>query len=118
MKATPRSRNDPFEALADATRRGILDLLRREDVLTAGEIAAAFPRISRPAVSRHLRVLRGADLVIAEESGREWRYRLNVAAVARLHRDWFAPFMPLWEQSLSRLKEEVEGSAQQAKRGA
>jgi DNA-binding transcriptional ArsR family regulator len=110
---------DPFEALADATRRGIMDLLRRREVMTAGEIAAAFPKISRPAVSRHLRVLREAGLVIAEESGREWRYRLNVAAVARLHRDWFARFTPLFERSLEQLKREVESAdARRRKRGA
>jgi DNA-binding transcriptional ArsR family regulator len=105
--------SDPFEALADPTRRGALDLLRRRGVLTAGEIAEAFPAISRPAVSRHLRVLRAAGLVIAEEVGREWHYRLNAAALARVHRDWFARFAPLWEESLERLRDEVEGTAEQ-----
>jgi DNA-binding transcriptional ArsR family regulator len=110
---------DPFEALADPTRRGIMDLLRRRRQLTAGEIAAAFPAISRPAVSRHLRVLREAGFVIAEEAGREWRYRLNVAAMARLHRDWFARFTPLFERSLEQLKREVESAdARRRKKGA
>jgi DNA-binding transcriptional ArsR family regulator len=113
-----RSTTDPFEALADPTRRGVLDLLRRRTVLTAGEIAAAFPRISRPAVSRHLRVLRESGLVIADEAGREWHYRLNVAALARMHRDWFARFAPLWERSLEQLKATVEGAAQPKRRGA
>jgi DNA-binding transcriptional ArsR family regulator len=99
---------DPFEALADATRRDILDLLRRSETCTAGEIAEAFPRISRPAVSRHLRVLREAGLVVARQSGREWHYRLNAAALARLHREWFARFVPLRDESLRRLKREVE----------
>ena len=119
MTAKRTAAQDPFEALADPTRRGILNLLRRHPVRTAGEIADAFPRISRPAVSRHLRVLREAGLVIAEEAGREWRYRLNVAALARVHRDWFARFAPLWDGSLSRLKEQVEGAdARRRKRGA
>ena len=109
MSARKAAATDPFEALADATRRGILDVLRRHDVRTAGEIADAFPRISRPAVSRHLRVLREAGFVIAEQVGREWHYRLNVAALARVHRDWFARFMPLWEESLQQLKRGVEG---------
>jgi DNA-binding transcriptional ArsR family regulator len=107
---------DSFDALADATRRGILDLLRTSGVLTAGEIAVAFPQISRPAVSRHLRVLREAGLVIAEEIGREWHYRLNVAALARVHRDWFARFTPLWERSLEQLKDQVEGAAGRSRR--
>ena len=107
---------DPFEALADPTRREILDLLRRGGTRTAGELAAAFPRISRPAVSRHLRVLREAGFVIAEEAGREWRYRLNAAALARMHRDWFARFTPLWEASLEQLKQRTEAPARRPRR--
>lgn len=112
---SPRRSNarDPFEALADPTRREILDLLRKEPACTAGQLARAFPRISRPAVSRHLRILREANLAIAEEVGREWHYRLNVPALARMHRDWFARFTPLWEASLEQLKKNVEGSAGQ-----
>lgn len=106
-----------FQALADATRRDILDLLRRKGSLTAGAIAAAFPEISRPAVSRHLRVLREANLVIADESGRERHYRLNVAAFARVQRDWFARFAPLWERSLEQLKSRVEGEARRKSAG-
>ncbi|MCH7896832.1 MAG: helix-turn-helix transcriptional regulator, partial [candidate division NC10 bacterium] len=56
---------DPFAALADPTRRSILELLRERASLTAGEIAARFPQISRAAVSKHLRVLRRARLVKA-----------------------------------------------------
>lgn len=111
MSARKPALRDPFEALADATRRDILDLLRRHDVRTAGEIAEAFPRISRPAVSRHLRVLREAGFVTAEQAGREWHYRLNAAALARVHREWFARFTPLWEESLRQLKRGVEGGA-------
>lgn len=97
-----------FDALADRTRRAILELLRRQPVLTAGELAAAFPEISRPAVSRHLRLLREANLVEAARDGREWRYQLNVAPLAQLHQQWFAQFAPLWEESLARLKSTVE----------
>ena len=110
--ATP----DPFEALADPTRREILDLLLRRGTHTAGELAGEFPRISRPAVSRHLRVLREAGFVIAEEAGREWHYRLNAAALARMHREWFARFTPLWEASLEQLKQQTEGAGGRARR--
>ena len=106
-----RAAADPFDALADPTRREILDLLRRHETRTAGQLAAAFPRISRPAVSRHLRVLREAGFVTAQEDGREWRYRLNAAALARMHRDWFARFTPLMEASLQQLKQRAEGNA-------
>jgi DNA-binding transcriptional ArsR family regulator len=103
----PRQR-DPFEALADPTRRGILELLRDNGVRTAGEIADAFPAISRPAVSRHLRVLRESGIVVAEQVGREWRYQIDGAMLARAYRDWFERFAPFWEQSLERLKRHVE----------
>jgi DNA-binding transcriptional ArsR family regulator len=55
---TSSTADDVFGALADATRRAILDLLRDNDHLTAGQIADRFPRLSRPAVSKHLRVAR------------------------------------------------------------
>ena len=56
-----------FGALSDPTRRAILDLLREHQEMTAGDIAGRFQRISRPAVSKHLRVLREAGLVHATE---------------------------------------------------
>jgi DNA-binding transcriptional ArsR family regulator len=116
--ADASERADVFQALADATRRGILDALRSRGTLTAGEVAEMFSQISRPGISRHLRVLRESGLVIAEEAGRERRYRLNVAALARAHRDWWARFTPMWEQSLEQLKRNVEGDERRTKRGA
>lgn len=107
---------DPFAAIADPTRRGILEFLRQGRICTAGEIADAFDAISRPAVSRHLRVLRESGLVIAEEHGREWHYRLNVAAMARLQRDWFAHLAPAADAPLAALWSRVEGG-EQAKTG-
>ena len=107
-RATAATPDAAFDALADRTRRAILELLRLQHVMTAGELASAFPEISRPAVSRHLRLLREADLVDASQEGREWRYRLNVAPLAELHQQWFAQFAPLWEESLARLKSTVE----------
>lgn len=101
-------RNDAFAALADPTRRVILELLRDGGPRTAGEIAARFPNISRPAVSRHLRVLRESRLVHAREIGREWRYEIDASTLARLQREWFAPFEPLWNESLRRLKRRAE----------
>jgi DNA-binding transcriptional ArsR family regulator len=69
-------------AVADPVRREIMTLLRGR-TLSAGELAARFD-ISRPAVSRHLRVLRACGLVVAETSGRRRLYRLDVAALAPL----------------------------------
>lgn len=100
-----------FAALADPTRRAILELLREEETMTAGEIAARFPRISRPAVSRHLRVLRQAGLLVAVATGREWQYRLDADPLIAVQAEWFAPFVSMAETSLRRLKRRVEAPA-------
>ena len=76
--------------------------------MTAGDLAAAFPSISRPAVSRHLRVLRAAGLVTAAKEGREWRYSLDPRPLADVTQAWFAQFAPLWEESLGNLKRRAE----------
>ena len=69
------SRDGVFKALADATRREILELLAEQD-LTAGEIAERFP-IAFASVSHHLGVLKDAGLVASEREGQFIRYRLN-----------------------------------------
>jgi DNA-binding transcriptional ArsR family regulator len=97
-----------FGALADGTRRAILELLRDSQPLTAGDIAARFTRISRPAVSKHLRVLRDARLVTAEERGREVHYSLDARPLRELQQEWLDAFAPHWEESLRRLKRESE----------
>jgi DNA-binding transcriptional ArsR family regulator len=71
---------DVFPAVADPARREIMSALARGE-LSAGEVAALFP-ISRPAVSRHLRVLREAGLVRDELVGRRRVYRLDVDGLA------------------------------------
>jgi DNA-binding transcriptional ArsR family regulator len=68
-----------YKALADPTRRQILELLRHEDK-TAGDIAAEF-HMSWPSVSRHLAVLKHAGLVIAEREGQFIRYSLNTTVI-------------------------------------
>ncbi|MGH2523591.1 MAG: metalloregulator ArsR/SmtB family transcription factor, partial [Anaerolineales bacterium] len=65
----------PYKAIADDTRRRILDALRTES-LTAGAIAGRFRRLSRPAVSKHLSILRRSRLVSAKKQGRERVYSL------------------------------------------
>jgi DNA-binding transcriptional ArsR family regulator len=79
-------------ALADPVRREIVELLTGGDVV-AGEIAARFP-VSRPAVSRHLRVLREAGLVRSEVHGQQRVYVLERAALAELD-GWLDRFRPL-----------------------
>lgn len=69
--------DDVLSALADSTRRSILEILMEHDTKTAGQLADEFPHISRPAVSRHLRVLRETGLIVEEKQGREIHYRLH-----------------------------------------
>lgn len=67
--------NAIFRALADPTRREILELLR-SGALSSGEIAEHFPT-SWPTISRHLSVLRDAELILAERNGQHIHYELN-----------------------------------------
>jgi DNA-binding transcriptional ArsR family regulator len=99
---------DAFGAIADPTRRAILDVLADRASLTAGEIADEFPEISRPAVSKHLAVLRDAGLVQIRKDGRELHYTLDVRPLAQLYQEWLARYAPMWDESLARLKRNVE----------
>ncbi|RIX60597.1 ArsR family transcriptional regulator [Paenibacillus nanensis] len=67
--------NDAFKALADPTRRKILDLLKQSD-LTAGEIAEQFD-MTKPSISNHLNILKQAELVWVERQGQNMVYSLN-----------------------------------------
>jgi DNA-binding transcriptional ArsR family regulator/uncharacterized protein YndB with AHSA1/START domain len=98
-----------WQALADPTRRQILDLLR-EGPGTTGLVASRFP-ISRIAVMRHLDVLAAAGLVTSRKRGRErWHY-VNLVPLLRLHERWNEPAAAGWARSLLRLGRHVEGDA-------
>ncbi len=96
-----------LQALADPTRRQILDLLAQEEK-SAGEIAAHFPDMSRPAVSQHLSVLREAGLVHQERKGRLQLYRLEPNPLRELWEGWFAKYQVFWQDRLFSLKRAVE----------
>jgi DNA-binding transcriptional ArsR family regulator len=104
-------RSDPFEALAHPMRRAILELLRDDPGLPAGGIAERFGEVSRPAVSRHVRVLREAGMVRARTRGREAHYHLVPGALSPA-RHWLAAFDAMLEGSLGRLKAVVEETEQ------
>ena len=80
---------DAFKALADPTRRRILELLA-DGELTAGEIAAQFD-MAKPSVSHHLATLRSAGLVADERRGQNIVYRLNLTVFQELMK-WFYDF--------------------------
>jgi len=94
-----------FQALADPTRRAVLDLLRG-GAQPAGQIAEAFP-ISRPAISKHLRQLRKARLVVEHRSGRHRLYRLNAEPLKAVDQ-WLHQYRNFWQANLSSLKSFVE----------
>jgi DNA-binding transcriptional ArsR family regulator len=94
-----------FQALADPTRRAVLDLLRR-GAQPAGQIAEAFP-ISRPAISKHLRQLRKASLVVETRSGRHRVYQLNAQPLKAVN-TWLEQYRQFWQMNLGNLKSFVE----------
>jgi len=94
-----------FQALADPTRRAVLDLLRRGSQ-PAGQIASAFP-VSRPAISKHLRLLRRAHLVREHREGRHRVYQLNPEPLRAVD-SWIEQYRIFWSTSLNNLKAFVE----------
>jgi DNA-binding transcriptional ArsR family regulator len=94
-----------FGALADPTRRAVLDLLRRGSQ-PAGQIAEAFP-VSRPAISKHLRVLRKAHLVSEKRNGRHRFYHLNPEPLKTVD-SWLEQYRGFWQTNLQSLKKFVE----------
>lgn len=101
-----RQNNAVFRAIADPTRREILRLLRGRRH-TVGEIAANF-RTSRPAISKHIRVLRSAGLVVTERHGTASICGLNAKPLYSVEQ-WLREYRAFWSGSLSGLKNYVEG---------
>jgi DNA-binding transcriptional ArsR family regulator len=105
-------RRDVFQAIADPNRRAILSLLATQR-LTLNGVAEKF-RISRPAISRHIKILKECGLVAIHQQGRE---RYCEARLDRLQEvsDWVETSRQLWEQRLDRLDEYLR-EIQNAKR--
>ncbi len=99
------SQPDVFRAIADPTRRAILDRLRAGPA-PVNALAADF-RQSRPAISKHLRVLRRARLVAEERSGRERLYELQPKPLQQVA-GWIEGYRSFWLTSLSNLKRYLE----------
>jgi len=94
-----------FRALADPTRRQILGLLRRRP-LTVGELAGNF-RTSRPAISKHLRSLRLAGLVVTHQRGTASICELNARPLRAVH-DWLEEYRAFWKSTMRDLKQYLE----------
>ena len=99
------ARDAAFSALADPTRRAVLDLLRA-GTRPAGDIARAFT-VSRPAISKHLSILRRAHLVEERREGRHRLYQLNPEPLREVD-TWLEQYRQFWTASLNNLKAFVE----------
>ena len=100
-----RAHADVFRAIADPTRRAILDRLRAGPT-PVNALADDF-RQSRPAISKHLRVLRQARLVSEERVGRQRRYQLQPAPLQQVV-GWIEGYRALWQMNLDNLKRYLE----------
>ena len=96
---------DVFQALADPTRRAILEMLRAGS-RPVHAIASGFP-ISRPAISKHLRILKEAELVLEIKAGRNNLYQLHPEPLCEID-EWLAHYRHMWQHRLRNLKRYVE----------
>ncbi|HXE74389.1 MAG TPA: metalloregulator ArsR/SmtB family transcription factor [Candidatus Xenobia bacterium] len=96
---------DVFQAISDPTRRRLVERLSRSE-LSVNALARPF-RMSRPAISQHLRVLRRAGLVRVRRAGRERYYRLYVLPLRRVH-DWVSHYERFWKDKLTALGKYLE----------
>ncbi len=92
---------DVFNALADPTRRKIMELLADSGPLSASDICNQFP-VSPPAISQHLKVLREAQLVRMEKQAQQRIYRINPQAMLELE-DWAKKLSQVWQERFEAL---------------
>jgi DNA-binding transcriptional ArsR family regulator len=103
-----------FEVLAEPTRRRILDLLR-ERPRPVGELVALLG-LSQPGVSKHLRILREADLVrVRREAQRRW-YELDLRPLIEIDA-WLEPYRQMWSDRLDLLERHLDAMPDEPDRG-
>ena len=94
-------RRDPFQAIADPTRRAILVLVASQS-MTAGAIASNFDT-ARPTISKHLQILTECELLEQLQNGREVHYNINAKKMKEVA-DFLEPFRLMWEERFNRLE--------------
>jgi DNA-binding transcriptional ArsR family regulator len=97
-----------FRALADPTRRFLLDLLFARDGRTLTELESELPEMSRFGVMKHLKVLEQAGLVVAHRSGREKLHFLNPVPIRLIHDRWIDKYTERQVTALTDLKQQLE----------
>jgi DNA-binding transcriptional ArsR family regulator len=103
------STRDGFTAIADPTRREILELLRDRHTMAAGDIASHFAPLSRPGISRHLRVLRECGVLHCTRRGKEQHYSVDPEPLLAIRDGFLAGFATMQTESLKALRRKVEG---------
>src|SRR4029078_6862399 len=99
--------DEVFRALADPTRRSLLDELFREDGQTLGALEERFS-MKRFGVMKHLKVLEDAGLVVTKKRGREKLHFLNAVPIRLMHGGWVSKYAEPWPAALSGLKTDLE----------
>lgn len=97
---------DVFDAIADPTRRRLIQLLAEAEEIPLHELTAQF-QMGRTAVSKHLTILKEAGLVLDRKVGRETRFRLNAFPLKEVQ-DWVAFYSKYWSTNMLRLKQLLE----------
>jgi len=97
-----------FSALADPTRRAIIERLAKGEA-SAGQLAEPFG-ISKPAISKHLRVLENADLIVRKKDAQWHRFQLKSDAL-KAASEWIARYRIFWEDQLNALSDYLEHDA-------
>jgi DNA-binding transcriptional ArsR family regulator len=100
--------DEVFKALADPTRRALLDELYKDDGQTLSALEGRLP-MTRFGVMKHLRVLEDAGLVVTQRRGREKLHFLNTVPIRLIHDRWVSKYAEPWAGMLSGLKQELEG---------
>jgi DNA-binding transcriptional ArsR family regulator len=101
--------DEVFKALADPTRRELLDRLFEQDGQTLSALEERLP-MSRFGVMKHLKVLEGAGLVTTRKRGREKLHFLNPVPIRLIHDRWVSKYAEPWASALSELKKDLENS--------
>ena len=99
--------DDVFKALADPTRRRLLDELFEEDGQTLSALEQRLP-MTRFGVAKHLKVLEGAGLVTTRKRGREKLHYLNPVPIREVHDRWVSKYAEPWAAALTGLKKDLE----------
>jgi len=104
-----RDMDGVFQALGNASRRRMLDIVKEQPGIGVGALAGAFD-VSRIAVMKHLAVLEAANLVVSEKDGRMRRLYFNAAPIQMIHDRWTTEYSAYWAGKLTRIKYLAEAS--------